>query len=65
VSTWNRQHLAAHEHITSSKDPALRAALRGVLKADPEIAPRICQLSAIFGYETPECSPSSSSSGST
>ena len=60
VSTWNRQHLAAHEHITSSKDPGLRAALRGVLMAAPEIAPRICQLSAIFGYENPECSPSSS-----
>ncbi|KAL4427458.1 hypothetical protein ABPG77_000747 [Micractinium sp. CCAP 211/92] len=44
------------QHITSSKNPELRARLRGVLFSDPEIAPRLCQLSAIFGYASePEC----------
>ncbi|KAL4447423.1 hypothetical protein ABPG75_004642 [Micractinium tetrahymenae] len=44
------------QHITSSRNPELRARLRGVLLRDPEIAPRLCQLSAMFGYTSePEC----------
>lgn len=44
------------QHITSSRNPELRARLRGVLLSDPEIAPRLCQLSTMFGYSSePEC----------
>lgn len=113
LSTWNRAHLAAHEHITNNRDPELRQArrsgcccccrwllllqmaarlpgalgtclfarchlaappfaralpqtqaLRGVLTSDPEIAPRLCQLSRIFGYDSgPACSVEAPASG--
>ncbi|PSC68661.1 hypothetical protein C2E20_7700 [Micractinium conductrix] len=58
ISRWNPKHRAEHrwEHVTSNKNPELRKRLRGVLMADSEIAPRLCQLSAMFGYDPdPEC----------
>jgi len=43
--------------VTAGRDPSLRQRLRAVLMSDPEIAPRICQLSAMFGYnQAAECS---------
>ncbi|EFN59595.1 hypothetical protein CHLNCDRAFT_132983 [Chlorella variabilis] len=64
VSSWDHALLASHTHVTN-RHPALRRHLRGVLMGDPEIAGRLCQLSAVFGYapEVPECGGDGGGSG--
>ncbi|PRW60843.1 family transcriptional regulator [Chlorella sorokiniana] len=56
LSSWDPKDVATNVHVTSHRNPALRAALRRVLFADPLISKQLCELSALFGYnEVPEC----------